>query len=138
MTMIKEIADKFFSACDAGVGWDICKAYCTPNASVSAQAEPLIDMTTLQEYVEWTKDLMQVLPDGHYDLVSFASDEIRRTVMVYAVFHGTHTGKGGPVPPTGRSVRSDYVYVMQFEGDKICHLTKIWHSGLAMKELGWA
>ena len=27
--------------------------------------------------------------------------------------------------------------VMQFEGDKIVHLTKIWHAGLAMKELGW-
>jgi hypothetical protein len=28
--------------------------------------------------------------------------------------------------------------VMQFTGDKISHMTKVWHSGLAMKELGWA
>ena len=41
------------------------------------------------------------------------------------------------VPPTGRRTSSDYVYVMQFEGDKIVHMTKIWHAGLAMKELGW-
>jgi hypothetical protein len=27
---------------------------------------------------------------------------------------------------------------MQFNGDKISHMTKIWHSGFAMKELGWA
>jgi hypothetical protein len=27
---------------------------------------------------------------------------------------------------------------MQFDGDKIAHMTKIWHAGLAMKELGWA
>jgi len=27
---------------------------------------------------------------------------------------------------------------MQFTGDQISHLTKIWHSGLAMKELSWA
>jgi len=26
---------------------------------------------------------------------------------------------------------------MQFEGDKIKHMQKIWHAGLAMKELGW-
>jgi hypothetical protein len=26
---------------------------------------------------------------------------------------------------------------MQFTGDKISHMTKIWHSGLAVKELGW-
>lgn len=32
---------------------------------------------------------------------------------------------------------NDYVYVMQFKGDKITHMTKVWHSGLAMKELGW-
>jgi hypothetical protein len=43
-----------------------------------------------------------------------------------------------PVPPTGKSTRTDYVYVMQFTGDKISHMTKIWHSGLALKELGWA
>jgi hypothetical protein len=28
--------------------------------------------------------------------------------------------------------------VMQFERGKIAHMTKIWHSGLALKELGWA
>jgi hypothetical protein len=27
---------------------------------------------------------------------------------------------------------------MQFDGDRISHMTKIWHSGLAMKALGWA
>ena len=36
------------------------------------------------------------------------------------------------------STKTDYVYVMQFDGGKIAHMTKIWHSGLALKELGWA
>jgi hypothetical protein len=45
-------------------------------------------------------------------------------------------GPGGP-PPTGKSVKSDYVYVMEFDGEKIRHMTKIWHAGWAMKELGW-
>jgi len=27
--------------------------------------------------------------------------------------------------------------VMQFTGDKISHMTKIWHSGMALRELGW-
>jgi hypothetical protein len=59
-------------------------------------------------------------------------------VSAYAVFHATHTGDGGPVPPTGLSMSTDYVYVMQFEGEKIVHMTKIWHSGLALKAVGWA
>jgi predicted ester cyclase len=53
------------------------------------------------------------------------------------VFHATHTGQGGPLPPTGKRVSTDYVYVMEFDGDKIKHMTKIWHAGWAMKELGW-
>ena len=46
--------------------------------------------------------------------------------------------RAGPVPPTGRHVSTDYVYVMEFDADKIVHLTKIWNAGLALKELGWA
>jgi hypothetical protein len=38
---------------------------------------------------------------------------------------------------SGKSMKTDYVYVMDFDGDKIRHMTKIWHSGLAMKSLGW-
>jgi hypothetical protein len=34
-------------------------------------------------------------------------------------------------------VKTDYVYVMDFDGERIPHMTKIWHAGLAMKELGW-
>jgi predicted ester cyclase len=84
------------------------------------------------------KGLMALLPDGSYDLRAFATDDDRHSVVAYAVFSGTHTGEGGPVPPTGKHVNSDYVYVMVFDGDKIGHLTKIWHAGIAMRELGWA
>jgi hypothetical protein len=34
-------------------------------------------------------------------------------------------------------MHTDYVYVMQFKGDKIARMTEIWHSGLALKQLGW-
>jgi steroid delta-isomerase-like uncharacterized protein len=138
MASITSVAEAFFAACEAGQGWDACSAYCTPDATFSAQAEPLLEVKTLAAYADWMKGIMTVLPDGHYDLKSFATDEARNNVAAYAVFHGTHTGPGGPVPPTGKSTSTDYVYVMQFEGDKIAHMTKIWHSGLAVKELGWA
>jgi hypothetical protein len=41
------------------------------------------------------------------------------------------------LPPTGKSTVTDYVYVMEFDGDKIRRLTKIWNAPWAMKELGW-
>jgi hypothetical protein len=78
------------------------------------------------------------LRDGHYEVKSFATDAGRNNVALYGVFHGTHTGAGGPVPPTGRCTSTDYVHVMPFEGDKIVHMIKIRHAGLAMKELGWS
>jgi len=67
-----------------------------------------------------------------------ATDHERNNVSAYGVFSGTHTGEGGPVPPTGKSMSTDYVYVMDFEDGKIRHMTKIWNDGLALKELGWA
>ena len=91
----------------------------------------------LQQYADWMQGLMKVLPDGRYDLKSFATDPERQSVAAYAVFHGTHTGEGGPCPPTGKSVSTDYVYVMAFEGGKIRHMTKIWNAVLALKQLGW-
>ena len=114
-----------------------CKAYCKTDATFSAQAEPLADVTSLQQYTDWMKGLLKFVPDGRYELKSFATDEERRSVCAYAVFSGTHTGQGGPRPPTGKTVKTDYVYVMEFEGESIRHMTKIWHAGLAMKELGW-
>jgi predicted ester cyclase len=138
MASITDTADKFFVACDTGKGWQICKAYCTPNATFAAQAEPLADVKTLEQYCDWMKGLLTFIPDGRYELVSFATDEKRHNVSACAVFHGTHTGQGGPVPPTGKSLATDYAYVMQFEGDKIRHMTKIWNSGLAVRALGWA
>jgi predicted ester cyclase len=134
---ITNIAEAFFAACEAGKGWEVCRAYCTPDATFSAQAEPLQGITTLADYTDWMKGLMTVLPDAHYELKSFATDPTRNNVAAYGVFIGTHTGEGGPVPATGRRVSSDYVYVMNFQGDKIKHLTKIWNAGLALKELGW-
>src|ERR1700756_5907811 len=38
----------------------------------------------------------------------------------------------------GRKISTDYVYIMQFDGDRIAHMTKVWNAGLALKDLGWA
>jgi len=137
MSNITAVAKQFFEACEAGKGWEVCQAYCTPNASFSAQAEPLADARTLREYTDWMKGLLTFMPDGRYVVKSFATDDDRSSVCAYGVFSATHTGQGGPCAPTGKSTTTDYVYVMDFDGDKIRHMTKIWNAGWAMKELGW-
>jgi predicted ester cyclase len=134
---ITDTAREFFEACETGKGWEACGVYCDENATFAAQAEPLADVHTLKDYAEWMKALLGFMPDGRYELRSFATDPDRNNVCAYAVFSGTHTGEGGPMPPTGRSTSSDYVYVMEFADGKISHMTKIWNAGLAMKDLGW-
>lgn len=137
MSTITGTARAFFDACETGKGWDGCQAYCAPDATFSAQAEPLMDVKTLRDYTEWMKGLLTVLTDGRYVVKSFATDAERNSVCAYGVFTGTHLA-GGPCAPTGKTTNTDYVYVMQFAEGKIVHISKIWHAGLALKELGWA
>jgi hypothetical protein len=47
MSNITAVAKQFFEACETGKGWEGCRACCTPDASFSAQAEPLADIRTL-------------------------------------------------------------------------------------------
>ncbi len=137
MSAMTETAERFFEACETGQGWDACQQYCHPDATFSAQATALEGVDSLEAYTEWMKGLLTPLPDGRAELCSFAVDEARNKVSAYGVFRGTHTGEGGPVPPTGKSVAADYVYDMAFEADKIRHMTKIWNDVATMQQLGW-
>ncbi|MCB4379768.1 ester cyclase [uncultured Tateyamaria sp.] len=131
-------AREFFEACETGKGWDGCAEYCSADASFSCQSSALEDTLTLAAYAEWMKGLLTPIPDGHYELKGFASDEDRGIVLAFAVFHGTQSGPGGPVDATGAKVASDYVYALEFAGGKITHMTKIWNDGHALTQLGWA
>lgn len=137
MDSIKDTATKFFDACESGKGWAGCQQYCQSNATFSAQADALTGVNTLEAYTEWMKGLFTPAPDASYEVRAFAVDEARQSVMGYGVFRGTHTGDGGPVPPTGKRVEADYVYVMRFDGDKIGHMTKIWNDVHSLRQIGW-
>jgi steroid delta-isomerase-like uncharacterized protein len=138
MSSIRETAEQFFEACDSGAGWEGCRAFCHDGATFSVQAGALQGIETVEGYTDWMKGLLGPLPDARYEVRSFAVDEARQNVAAYGVFRGTHTGEGGPVPPTGKAAETDYVYVMDFDGDRIRHLTKIWNDAVCLQQLGWA
>lgn len=137
MASITDTARAFFDAVETGKGWEACRHHCTPDATFACQADALAAITSLEAYAGWMRGLLTFIPDGRYDVRSFATDTERSSVCAYAVFSGTHTGEGGPCPPTGKSTKSDYVYVMEFTNGKIHHMTKIWNADWAMRELGW-
>jgi predicted ester cyclase len=130
-------ARQFFEACETGQGWDVCKSFCSPDATFSAQASALAEISTLEGYCEWMKNLLTPIPDGRYELKFFAADDADKSVAAIAVFHGTQTGPGGPVPPTNKEIAADYVYHMEFDGDRIKHMTKIWNDTISLQQLGW-
>ncbi len=136
-TAIKATAEQFFEACETGQGWEGCRPFCHEGATFSAQTDALAEVRTLEAYTDWMKGIYGPLPDARYEVRSFAVDEERHNVAAYGIFRATHTGEGGPVAPTGKTVESDYVYVMDFDGDRIRHLTKIWNDGISLKQLGW-
>ena len=133
-----ETANQFFDACETGKGWETCNKFCHSEATFTAQTTVLADVSTLENYTEWMKNLLTPVPDGHYELKFIAADEARNSVVTFAVFHGTQTGEGGPVPPTGNKIAADYVYHMEFDGDRIRHMTKIWNDTISLQQLGWA
>lgn len=98
----------------------------------------LAEMTTVEGYAAWLQGLFTPIPDMHPEIKALAADTDRHSVIISSVVHGTQTGEGGPVPPTGNKVAADYVYVLSFEGDKIRHMTKIWNDSYTLKLLGWA
>ena len=137
MSAIAKTAEAFFTACETGKGWEACKVYCTPDATFAAQAGMLAEVRSLAVYTDWIKDMFGPFPDGRYEVKAFATDEQRGNVCAYAVYTGSHTGPGAPVAPTGKTVVTDYVYVMQFSDGRISHMTKIWNDGFALKQVGW-
>ena len=84
------------------------------------------------------KDLLTPFPDGNIELLFFAEDEERNSVAACGVQHGTQTGPGGPVPPTGKTLAADYAYLMQFDRGLIKHMTMIWNDTINLKQIGWA
>ncbi len=135
-----ENARKFFAACETPLGWAGCSEFVEPDAPFSAQSEPLADVTTVEGYCEWMHGFGTVTaPGATYTLHSESYDEANRTATFFATYHATHSGEGGPVPPTGQSTDSEYVYaVTMSENDKVASMIKIWNAPWAMRELGWA
>lgn len=133
-----KMAREFFDACETGQGWEACKVYCKDGATFSSQTDALAGIETLEAYTEWMKGLLTILEDGSYEVKSFATDDDSNSVCAFAVFSGTHTGEGGPVPPTGKKATADYVYNIVFDGDRISHMTKIWNDAQTLRQLGWA
>ncbi len=138
MTM-PDNATKFFHACESGKGWQECSQYVEPDAPFTAQSEPLVDVKTIEAYTDWMAGFANTIAPGcSYELHTSAYDDAAKAAIFFATFTGTHSGEGGPVPPTNKETNSHYVYVLKMNDEgKIRGMQKVWNAPWAMRELGW-
>lgn len=72
-----------------------------------------------------------------FEIKSITEDATGGFVMAFAVFTGSHTGPGGPIKPTGKAVKTDYLFVMQMDDGKVGRVTKVWNDVNALPQLAW-
>mmetsp|Transcript_1947 Transcript_1947/g.5388 ORF Transcript_1947/g.5388 Transcript_1947/m.5388 type:complete len:146 (+) Transcript_1947:57-494(+) len=133
-------AEKFFVACETGKGPKETDQYTEEGAKFCGQvvADAFKGIETVSQYTAWMEGLFKFAPDGSYTLHSTTWNTEARQVVFFAQFHGTHTGEGGPCPPTGKATNSDYVYILEMsDANKVRQLTKVWNNAYAFKEFGW-
>jgi hypothetical protein len=134
-----ENATKFFHACESVKGWEECSKYVDTDASFSAQCEPLVEIKTVEEYVNWMANFCETIaPGGSYEVHSSAWDDATQSAIFFATYTLRHTRDGGPVPPTNKETNSQYVYIFKMnDDDRIQSMQKVWNAPWAMSELGW-
>ena len=112
----------FFNECDGGKGWEACKTYCHADASFETEAETLAAIVTLDTYCDWMIDALTMFDDTvEVEVKAEAHDETRDIVLVYAEIRGNII-----IGPEPMYAKTDYVYVMHFDGGKIRHMSKVW------------
>lgn len=132
-----ELATRFHEACMTGEGWAACKTYCVPGATLRHDTAMLAGIDTLAAYAEFLKSVHTFMPDFGFEVRSLGVDEERGRVLLHYGLWGTHTGEGGPQPPTGKRFVSESVLVFEFDDDRIRHVTKLWNDADTMRQAGW-
>lgn len=137
MNAMVTIADRFHDACMGGEGWEACQHYCLPDATFAHEGALLTDVRTLEAYTEQVKAMLVPIPNLRREVRAIAVDEARSQVILHYFMKGTHTDEGAPHPPTGKGFVSNSVLVIEFEGDLIRHVTKVWNDGYTLQQIGW-
>ena len=115
-------ARAFFDACDYGKGWSACKKYCHPDATFETEAETLANVDTMEIYCDWMVDALAMFDENvEIEVKAEAHDQTRDIVLIYAEIRGNVI-----IGPKPMFAKTDYVYVIQFDEEKIKHMTKVW------------
>jgi predicted ester cyclase len=90
------------------------------------------------EVVQFNKNWQEAFPDSKLRLVAF--HDAGTVGVLEGIFEGTHTGvfhtPMGDIPPTNKSVRGEYIQVMELRGDKVAKGRLLFDRMQLMEQLG--
>ncbi len=93
-------ATKFFHACESLRGWGECERYVEEGAAFSAQCEPLVDIKTVEDYVNWMTGFGSNTAAGcSFDLHTSAYDDANATAIYFATLPAVTLVTVGPFHP---------------------------------------
>ncbi len=73
-----------------------------------------------------------------YQINGSSYDEANQMAIFFATITRIHVSDGGPVLPTNKQTKTDYVYALTMnEEGKVAKMDKVWNASWTLKELGW-
>ena len=62
-----DVAEKFFWPCDEGKWPEACKEFCHANATFKTDADTIVPLDKLEDYVEWMKDVHSMMANVKFE-----------------------------------------------------------------------
>lgn len=92
------------------------------------------DIKGLEEYKQYQQQFLTTFPDEHntINLIIAEGDY----VAGYNTLTGTQKGLMGPFQPTGKEMKSDYIWIFRMEDGKIAEIWVEWDNLAVLTQLG--
>jgi hypothetical protein len=132
-------AKKVIHICDNGKPFEEIQDLVVSDAPFDCQAGAMKDIATVKGYDEWMAAFGSITAPGFtVDIHSIGWDSEHKVASFFATFNATHTGPGGPVEPTNKTMHSDYAYFVYMNEDGKCSkMSKVWNDAHALQQIGW-
>jgi predicted ester cyclase len=118
---VSKVRAVFEKGTDAFNQHDLKGLAATMADDVTTRAPGIGELEGKEAVTAFYKSWMDAFPDSRVEIT--ATHVLTDAVIEEGVFTGTHrgtlSGPGGDLPPTGRSVRVEYIQVLKFRGEKV-------------------
>lgn len=125
-----EVVQRYFDAWNSRNGPAIVEVF-----AIRGSYEDPNGVYVGQDIADYAAELWSAFPDLEFEILSL-TESGDHTVMAQWRMRGTNGGSFNGLPPTGKSVSLDGVYLIQMEDDRIVSIAGYFDSMVIPKQLG--